>query len=390
MASRYARSLALIALVLLMASEPVFAQTNVDDDTDDDNYIEVASHAQLNAVRHDPNGNGDATQADYLAAFPNRITTSTKRMGCPSGTCTGYERIADLDFDSDGDGDVDASDHGGSYWNSGAGWDPIGTNSARYATHFKGNGHTINNLFINRNFAGDNGLFGSIHTTSRTESLGITNASVTGSNFTGILVGTNYGTVVACYTTGTVQGNRFVGGLVGVLDANSGGTPVVNSSYSTAYGSARSFIGGLVGRMVAGSITNSYSTGAVSGTGSNIGGLIGGVSTATVTDSYWDTSTSGYGNSTRGTGKTTSELQSPTTATYYNWNANLDGQPGNDDPWTFGKTDQYPVLKYAGMDTTVQYNLQPPGIPTSVTVTPKADTLDVRWRASSYATGYKV
>ena len=247
MASRYARSLALIALVLLMASEPVFAQTNVDYDTDD-NYIEVASHAQLNAVRHDPNGNGDATQADYLAAFPNRITTSTKRMGCLSGTCTGYERIADLDFDSDGDGDVDASDHGGSYWNSGAGWDPIGTNSARYATHFKGNGPTINNLFINRNFAGDNGLFGSIHTTSRIESLGITNASVTGSNFTGILVGTNYGTVVACYTTGTVQ----------------------------------------------------------------------------------------------------------------------------------------------GMDTTVQYNLQPPGIPTSVTVTPKADTLDVRWRASSYATGYKV
>ena len=73
-----------------------------------------------------------------------------------------------------------------------------------------------------------------------------------------------------------------------------------------------------------------------------------------------------------------------------NWDLNLDGQPGGDDPWTFGKTDQYPVLKYAGMDTTAQYNLQPPGIPTSVTVTQKADTLDVRWRAASYATGYKV
>ena len=48
-----------------------------------------------------------------------------------------------------------------------------------------------------------------------------------------------------------------------------------------------------------------------------------------------------------------------TNDTYYNWNANLDGQPGNDDPWTFGAMDQYPVLKYAGMDTTVQFQLQP-------------------------------
>ena len=75
---------------------------------------------------------------------------------------------------------------------------------------------------------------------------------------------------------------------------------------------------------------------------------------------------------------------------YATWNVDVDGRPGNDDPWTFGAADQYPVLKYAGMDTTAQFAMQPPGIPASVTVTPKADTLDVRWRAASYATGYKV
>ena len=107
-----------------------------------------------------------------------------------------------------------------------------------------------------------------------------------------------------------------------------------------------------------GEVTASYATGQVTGDGTK-GGLVG--STAgTVSNSYWDSDQSGIAG-----GKTTSELQSPTTYgatandTYYNWNANLDGQAGNDDPWTFGAMDQYPALKYADMDTTVQFNLQP-------------------------------
>ncbi len=114
-----------------------------------------------------------------------------------------------------------------------------------------------------------------------------------------------------------------------------------------------------------GSVTNSYSTGRVSGS-SNVGGLIGSSSQGSTTNSYWDTSTSRTTSSSGGgTGKTTSELQSPTTYgatandTYYGWDADLDGQSGNDDPWTFGAMNQYPVLKYAGMDTTVQFQIQP-------------------------------
>ena len=61
------------------------------------------------------------------------------------------------------------------------------------------------------------------------------------------------------------------------------------------------------------------------------------------------------------TSKTTAELVSITgyTGIYENWNINIDGQPGNDDPWNFGTVNQYPVLKYDGMDTTVQFDLQP-------------------------------
>ncbi len=404
MMPRYAH---LLALVMLVASGPAFAQTPVDYDLDNDNYIDVTNLAQLNAIRYDLNGDGAqgtvnaSDWINYTTAYPN----AASNMGCAS-TCTGYELIANLDFDSDADGDVDASDHGGAYWNSGAGWAPFGIALNRYTGDFKGNGHTINNLFINRTADNtfDVGLFGVTNSTSRIETLGVTNADIKGNNFAGILVGSNYGEIVACYTTGTVQVNQHGGGLVGYSEGS------IHSGYSTASVSGTNFVGGLLGQRWDGNVTNSYSTGNVSrssGTLTNIGGLIGfsrpGAS-GSVTASYWNTQTSGCTSggsngcttSAGGTGKTTSDLQSPTTYgatdsdTYYNWNANLDGQSGNDDPWTFGAADQYPVLKYAGMDTTVQYNLQPPGIPTSVTVTSNADTLYVRWRAASYATGYKV
>ena len=148
----------------------------------------------------------------------------------------------------------------------------------------------------------------------------------------------------------------MAGGLVGWLTDQ---TEVV-ASYamgSVFAGHSSAVGGGLVGQIASGSdVTASYATGAVTGAGTK-GGLVGS-SAGTVTDSHWDTSTSGQTTSAGGSGvvgKTTSDLLSPTTYgatandTYYNWNANIDGQAGNDDPWTFGAMDQYPALKYAGL-----------------------------------------
>ncbi len=56
-------------------------------------------------------------------------------MGCPSGTCTGYELRADLTFDENGDGQMTATGDP-TYWNSGSGWQPLGY----YAAAFQGNG----------------------------------------------------------------------------------------------------------------------------------------------------------------------------------------------------------------------------------------------------------
>ena len=362
---------------LLSLSATAAAQSTTDYDSDNDGYIDVNSLAKLNAIRHDLNGNGardsitTTVWANYTSAFPNAATG----MGCPSSGCTGYELTASLDFDSDSDGDVDANDHSGNYWDSGKGWQLIGTSfSNHYSGNFKGNGHTINNLFINRTGATDYvGLFGYTGGSSRIETLGVTNANVTGNDSAGILVGVSQGNIIACYTTGKVAGTGSISGRIGGLLGYSSGA--VSASYSTAYVSGQTGVGGLVGQQQGSSITNSYATGRVvrsSGSATTIGGLIGDPRSATVTASYYDTSTSGCvtggsdgcTTSAGGTGKTTRQLQTPTgyTGIYANWNTNLDGVTGNDDPWAFGNKMQYPMLDYKGMSTNPQGG-QAMGIP---------------------------
>ena len=166
------------ALAGSYGDNPVYAQTPVDDD-DDDGLIDVRSLAQLDAIRHDLNG-ADAATTEYNAAFPNLVTTSSGRMDCPSGTCTGYELRAHLDFDTDGAtytgmGAAAASDSGDAYRNGGAGFAPIGGNAnaaARFNTTFNGNGYTISNLLIKRATTDSVGLFGTINATARIESVG--------------------------------------------------------------------------------------------------------------------------------------------------------------------------------------------------------------------------
>ena len=338
---------------------PILKYGKNDYDEDNDGYIDIATHAQLNAVRWDLDADGDPASGSasaYNTAFPLRFTGAGGRMGCPSSGCTGYELTADIDLDTDGDGSADSGDE---YWNSGNGWTPIGALSSRYTGDFKGNGFIVDNLFISRSSIDYQGLFGAISGASRIETLGVTNASITGQNYVGVLAGHINGDVVACYTTGAITGGNFVGGLVGYMGA-AGTTPSIHSSYSRASVTANFNKGGLVGRINLGSITNSYSTGSVPGSIS-VGGLVGVVTgsnagSISVTNSYWDTQTSGLTTSIRGSGQSTAALQNPTgyTGIYANWNANIDGETGADDPWDFGSPGWYPSLKYGGHDRSKQ------------------------------------
>ena len=370
-------------------------------DSDGDGLIEIENLDQLNAIRYDLDGTGQvaaANAAAYAAAFPGR----SQSHGCPDrnsdnnpGPCAGYELNADLDFDTDGSGSVGAGDD---YPN----WVPIATGTSSYTAAFNGNGHTISNMTINISGVSQAGLFGS--TSGGTlENVGLLDVSITardsGAQFLSVggLAGYRRGAVRASYATGTINTTvgsvptvTSAGGIVGYLgfttntsqvDASWAAVNINATSTSTATGAANAdAVGGLVGRMVSQSgtavtVTASWARGtaASSRTGSGIGGLVGlsSGSGATVSASYWDTVTSSLSSSAGGTGQTTTALQTPTgyTGIYSAWNINLDGQAGGDDPWNFGTSSQYPVLKYGGhnliaqgRDLTVDYDVDDDGL----------------------------
>ena len=191
---------------------------------------------------------------------------------------------------------------------------------------------------------------------------------------TGGLVGYNTGFVVSSYATGPVTSDSSAGGLVGfhqsklisgsyatgpVTGSRAGGlvgtngTPrseaTIRASYATGSVSG-TIVGGLVGQVSdEGTITASYATGRVDG--SREGGLVGNDEGGTITNSYWDTRTSGQGSGSPGSGRTTSQLQSPTSYSgiYGSWNVDIDEDNMNDSPWNFGMSSQYPALR-ADMD----------------------------------------
>ncbi len=344
------------------ATAEEFGQQRIDYDVDDDGLIEVSNLAQLNAIRWNLNGDGEvdsaANRARYTAAFPKSITGK----GCPTDACRGYELTANLDFDTNGDGKTNVA--GDAYWNGGSGWTPIGayhdSNDTEFNATFDGNGHTISNLFISGSGSDYLGLFGTANSDSVIFDVGLVNAqvngsatdssvgilvgyqhkgsiaatfvtgSVTGDDEVGGLVGTNDGTIEISYSTASVSGNDYVGGLTG---SNTG---TITSSYATGSVSGDDQVGGLVGDNDSGEIETSYSAGAVSGDHS-VGGLAGSNNQGTITHSYWDLTASGQTTSAGGVGKTTAQLQSPTSASgiYADWSAGR---------WDFGRSVQYPAL----------------------------------------------
>ena len=290
---------------------------NADYDTDNDRLIEVSTLAQLDAIRYDLNGNGlvdGATWEPYYAAF----SMGALEMGCPD-RCIGYELAANLDFDTDGSGTT--SEAGDTYWNDGAGWEPIGSEDNPYIANFWGESHTLANLFINRPTEDGIGLFGELGyagTNGHISDVGLVEVDVTGRDRVGALFGRSmYMTVFKSYATGRVTGRgNKVGGLAGESWGNlihtyaavevsglnldqpppsppitcpppcalvsgearsTGGLVglnlgVINSSYAT--GDVTGYpAGGLVGWNSGGFISTSYATGAVTGT--TVGGLVG-------------------------------------------------------------------------------------------------------------------
>ena len=327
-------------------------------DDDGDGLIDIYTLEDLDTIRY---------QLDGRAYQPSENAEPLMR-GCPQQVCKGYELMRSLDFnvaDSYRDNPVDTT------WTTSTGWQPIGSDANRFSGLFEGNGHTISNLYMNRD-TGGLGLFAVLHANGRIQNVGLLAAEVEGTESSiGSLVGESHGSIINSYATGLVSGDDNVGSLVGeshgsIINSYAMGNvsgvgddvgglvgeshgSIINS-YATGLVTGDSNVGGLVGINISpGSIINSYATGLVSGN-DNVGGLIGGNS-GSVTASYWDANTSNQLTSAGGDGVTSAtivQLQSPTapgtatTEVYYGWSSA---------DWDFGDNSHYPALRYAEGDS---------------------------------------
>jgi hypothetical protein len=176
-------------------------------------------------------------------------------------------------------------------WDYGNGFLPVGNSTTTFTGKYDGQNHYINGLSIIRPTSNNVGLFG--YTSGvRVTNLGLTNCNITGSKNVGSLIGYQqssstsvYDTVRNCYSSGTVYGTNFVGGLIGGCN-NLYVFRCFSSSNVTSYISniggtnLSSMAGGLIGGndyalSYSNIIVSCYATGPIS-CSTYGGGLIGG------------------------------------------------------------------------------------------------------------------
>ena len=154
---------------------------------------------------------------------------------------------------------------------SGYNWTAIGTKTNPFSGELNGNGHVIKNLQVDDAAGNGIGLFGVIDG-ANVINVGLENADINVQNAVGILAGAAEASIITnCYSTGSVRGAGWVGGLIGQIT----NATTINNCFSTANVTGTSSqIGGLVGRLDSSSVSNSYAEGSVLGK-IFVGGLIG-------------------------------------------------------------------------------------------------------------------
>jgi len=194
---------------------------------------------------------------------------------------------------------------------------------------------TITNCYVrDASVSGDDYIGGLIGTCTGRVNKSYSTGSVTGDAFVGGLIGlVDNSTVNTCYSKASVWGHREVGGLAG---KTSDETSVVSNCYATGSVDGDTYVGGLIGQVERGKAYKSYSTGSVSGE-QYVGGFTGYIRVlGSVTHCFWDTETSGQSTSPGGTGKTTVEMQTIRTFSDAGWDFT--------DIWTICDGMNYPVL----------------------------------------------
>ncbi|TAJ15649.1 T9SS C-terminal target domain-containing protein [Marinilabiliaceae bacterium JC017] len=166
--------------------------------------------------------------------------------------------------------DIDATDS--KNWNEGKGFQPIGSEAAPFTGSFKGQGHAISHLTINREEEINVGLFGYTSSSTITDIV-LDNPVIKGKEKVGAFAGKATGIFENCIVIqGDIQGSeRSIGGLIGVLSSPGD----IKKCYTTGMINAPSAskVGGLIGTN-SGKASDCFSLASVTGK-SNVGGLIG-------------------------------------------------------------------------------------------------------------------
>lgn len=208
----------------------------------------------------------------------------------------------------------------------GTSWQPIDN----FSGSLDGAGHIITGLNIDLPFNSLVGLFGSITATGSVTAIGLENVRIKAYEMVGGIAGNLEGEISNSYTTGTVSGWSLVGGLAGAAlhDYSS-----IKNSYSMATTSGNNMVGGIAGfKHPTVTIENTYATGNVAATRQQ-GAIVGDGGSNLVINSYYDQITTGV-SSGAGNGKSTEEMKLQ--ATFAGWDF--------DQIW-FVPPHQYPQLR---------------------------------------------
>ena len=161
---------------------------------------------------------------------------------------------------------------------------PIGSADTSFNGIFDGNGYEVQNLTIDNSTGDYQGLFGYIGICGEVMNVGVS-GSIKADYRVGSVAAYNAGTITNCYSTVAVTGTSPVGGVVGYNKGN------ITNCYNTENVSGSEYVGGVAGTNH-GTITNCYNTGDV--IGDQYVGSVAGYSNSqeTISNCYYCTDTS--------------------------------------------------------------------------------------------------
>jgi hypothetical protein len=217
---------------------------------------------------------GAGTEANpHIISTAAQLNDLRKVVNDGATSAYGYTNAADRFYQLNANISLSGFDDDGNSANGN--WTPIGTSSNMFLGSFDGNGYAVKQMTIQLPSTVDaTGLFGITAEGSVIQNLGVENCFVTGYYNVGGVVGRANGAVTGCYTTGTIAGNNFTGGVVGFSSA----ADAVTRCFSTCSVNGNERVGGVVGYSI-NSVMGCYATGSATGS-ANVGGVVGEASSA--------------------------------------------------------------------------------------------------------------